>query len=133
MSKKLLFGLIASVLSINAFAETTSSTVTSKNYVDNVVATKQNTIPAAGTNTGTAGTAVVTYTNTAGTVGERGIYDGSGTYNSTNDANKLATASALNGAINNLPTIETSKLTCYDNDCTLWTVADQEVYGEDND
>ena len=131
MKRTFLFAIIASILSINAYAVT--STVTSKDYVDTEVAKKQNTIPAAGTNTGTAGTAVVTYTNTAGTVGERGIYDGSGTYNSTNDANKLATASALNSAINNLPTIETSKLTCYDNDCTLWTVADQEVYGEDND
>ena len=132
MKRTFLFAAIASILSINAYA--VSATVTSKDYVDTEVAKKQNTIPAAGTNTGTAGTAVVTYTNTAGTVGERGIYDGSGTYNSTNDANKLATASALNSAINNLPTIETSKLTCYDSpDCTLWTVADQEVYGEDND
>ena len=132
MKRTFLFATIASVLSINAYAVT--STVTSKDYVDAEVAKKQNTIPMAGTNTGTAGTAVVTYTNTAGTVGERGIYDGSGTYNSTNDANKLATASALNSAINNLPTIETSKMVCEDSpDCTLWRVTDQEVYGEDND
>ena len=132
MKKYMLFGVLASVFALDAYAVT--STVTSKDYVDTEVAKKQNTIPAAGANTGTAGTAVVTYTDTAGTVGERGIYDGSGTYNSTNDANKLATASALNSAINNLPTIETSKLTCYDSpDCTLWTVSDQEVYGEDND
>ena len=132
MSKKLLLlGAIASIIAINSvFGDTT---VTSKDYVDTEVAKKQNTIPAAGTNTGTAGTAVVTYTNTAGTVGERGIYDGSGTYNSTNDANKLATASALNSAINNLPTIETSKMVCEDSpDCTLWRVTDQEVYGESN-
>ena len=130
MSKKtLLLGAIASVLTINAFAVT--STVTSKDYVDTEVAKKQNTIPAAGTNTGTAGTAVVTYTGTAGTIGERGIYSDSTSYTAGTDANKLATASALNGAISNLPTIETSKLTCYDSpDCTLWTVADQEVYGE---
>ena len=126
----LLFVCIASVLSINAYAVT--STVTSKDYVDAEVAKKQNTIPVAGTNTATPGTSVVMYTATAGTVGERGIYSG-GTYTAGTDANKLATAAALNSAITNLPTIETSKLTCYDSpDCTLWTVSDQEVYGENN-
>ena len=130
----LAIGAVASIITINSsFADTTTSTVTSKGYVDAVVGTKQNTIPAANTNSGTPGTSVVMYTNTAGTIGERGIYDGSNTYNSTNDANKLATASALNGAVNNIPTITTSKLTCSNSpDCTLWSIDDQTVYGESN-
>ena len=128
----LTIGAFASVLTINsAFA--TSSTVTSKQYVDTEVAKKQNTIPVAGTNTANPGTSVVMYTNTAGTVGERGIYSDSTNYTAGTDANKLVTASALNGAVSNLPTMTTSKLTCVDSpDCTLWTVADQEVYGEGN-
>ncbi len=126
----LTFGAIASILTINSVIADT--TVTSKNYVDAEVAKKQNTIPVAGTNTANPGTSVVMYTNTAGTVGERGIYSG-GTYTAGTDANNLVTASALNGAVNNIPTITTSKLTCMDSpDCTLWTVADQEVYGEGN-
>ena len=71
MSKKsLLFGAIASIIAINSvFADTT---VTSKTYVDT---TRQATIPASGTNAATPGTTVVTYTNTAGTIGERGIFN----------------------------------------------------------
>ena len=113
----LTFGAIASILTINSVIADT--TVTSKNYVDAEVAKKQNTIPVAGTNTANPGTSVVMYTNTAGTVGERGIYSG-GTYTAGTDANNLVTASALNGAVNNIPTITTSKLTCMDSpDCTL--------------
>ena len=46
MSKKtLLFGTIASIIAVNSvFADTTTSTVTSKNYVDAEVAKKQNII-----------------------------------------------------------------------------------------
>ena len=47
------------------------NTVASKAYVD----TKQVKIPVAGTNASNAGTSVVTYTNTAGTIGERGFFD----------------------------------------------------------
>ena len=47
------------------------NTVASKAYVD----TKQVKIPAAGTNANTPGESVVTYTDTAGTIGERGIFD----------------------------------------------------------
>ena len=188
MKKYLLFGLIASVLSINAYA--VSATVTSKDYVDT---TRQATIPATGTNSATPGDTVVTYTSTAGTIGERGIYDGSDdydsstdadnlvtagallqvtdeildtmpdlptgtagtvpvynihgelgsaergiydgstTYNSSTDADKLVTAAALQdvqNSVENLPTIETSKMVCVDSpDCTLWSVVDQTVYG----
>ena len=127
----LTFGAFASIIAINSVLADT--VVTSKQYVDTEVAKKQNTIPVAGTNTANPGTSVVMYTNTAGTVGERGIYSDSTNYTAGTDANKLVTASALNGAVSNLPTMTTSKLTCVDSpDCTLWTVADQEVYGEGN-
>ena len=127
----LTFGAFASIIAINSVLADT--VVTSKQYVDTEVGKKQNTIPAAGTNNGALGISVVMYTNTAGTVGERGIYSDSTNYTAGTDANKLVTASALNGAVSNLPTMTTSKLTCMDSpDCTLWTVADQEVYGEGN-
>ena len=70
----LTIGAIASILSINSVFATTS-TVTSKDYVDAADALKQNKIPATGTNASTPGSTVVTYTSTAGTIGERGIFD----------------------------------------------------------
>ncbi len=103
----LFFACIASVVSINAYAVT--STVTSKDYVDTEVGKKQNTIPVAGTNTANPGTSVVMYTATAGTVGERGIYSG-GTYTAGTDANKLVTAAALKYTMNNIPTMTTSNM-----------------------
>ncbi len=121
-------GAIASVCTVGAFAEN-ENIVTSKGYVDSAVGTKQNTIPAAETNSATPGTSVVMYTGTAGTIGERAIYD-STTYTS-NDANKLVTAASLNGTVNNIPTITTSKLTCSNSpDCTLWDLSDQTVLGQ---
>ena len=120
-----------------AFAETTATdrkTVSSKAYVDTSVETRQAKIPAAGTNSGTLGTAVVTYTTTGnGTIGERGIYDNPANYTAGTDANKLVTASALKGSVTNLPTMETSKLTCANpGTCSLWTIEDQQVYGDEN-
>ena len=127
----LIFGGILAIAG-NAYAVT--STVTSQDYVDTEVGKKQNTIPVAGTNTANPGTSVVMYTATAGTVGERGIYSDSTNYTAGTDANKLVTAAALNGAVNNIPTMTTSKLECVDSpDCNLWRVVDQDVYGEDND
>ena len=104
-------------------------TVTSVNYVTNQIATRQAKIPVAGTNNGTAGTSVVMYTGTAGTIGERQIFSG-GNYTS-GDSNKLVTAGALDSAVTNIPTITTSKLTCANqaDGCTLWTIDDQTVYG----
>ena len=134
MKKYLLFGLIASVLSINSVLAT-SSTVTSKDYVDTQDALKQNKIPAAGTNASTPGDTVVTYTSTAGTIGERGIYDEDiyaegGEYNSSD----LVTVGVIDSVIDeiyNQPTISTSKLVCMDSpDCTLWVVDNQTVKGE---
>ncbi|MBQ6736305.1 MAG: hypothetical protein IJQ90_02335 [Alphaproteobacteria bacterium] len=121
MSKKLLFGAIASVLTINAYA--VSSTVTSKQYVDT---TRQATIPASGTNSETPGETVVTYTSTAGTIGERGIYEGN-LYNKLTDANKLVTADVAYRAgkcvYNSIPNIYCTE---YDsnNNCLLMGVAE---------
>ena len=70
IKKSFLLGAIASVIAINSvFADTI---VTSKSYVDT---TRQATIPAAETNIETPGVSVVTYTDTAGTIGERGIFN----------------------------------------------------------
>ena len=91
MKQALFIGAIASVLTINSVLAT-SSTVTSKDYVDAQDALKQNKIPATGTNASTPGDTVVTYTQTGnGTIGERGIYAGN-RYNENTDANKLVTA-----------------------------------------
>ena len=67
-------GIIAAITMGNAMA-TDENTVTSKSYVDARDELKQNKIPATGTNASTPGDTVVTYTSTAGTIGERGIYD----------------------------------------------------------
>ena len=118
------------------------------------VETKQNKIPATGTNASTPGDTVVTYTSTAGTIGERGIYDGTGTMGSDD----LITAGAVQGQISGINTsitninnniddatynitsqtlesIEIQKLTCANpcregkncaegTYCTLWQIAD---------
>ena len=129
------FGLCVFMVG-TAYAETTQAdrkTVSSKAYVDTSVDTRQQKIPAANPNNTTIGVSVVTYTNTGnGTIGERQIYDGTNNYTS-GDANKLVTASALKGSVTNLPTMETSKLTCANTPtCSLWTIEDQQVYGDEN-
>ena len=130
------FGLCVFMVGI-AYAETTSldrKTVSSKAYVDTSVETRQEKIPAANPNNTNIGVSVVTYTNTGnGTIGERQIYDGTNNYTS-GDANKLVTASALKSSVTSLPTMETSKLTCANESagCTLWTIVDQQVYGQQN-
>jgi hypothetical protein len=120
----------------NAYADPTPldrKTVSSKAYVDTSVETRQNKIPAATTNAGTPGVSVVTYTETGnGVIGERGIYDGTEDY-TNGDANKLVTASALKDSVTNIPTMDTSKLTCADSPtCSLWNIVDQEVYGDED-
>ena len=125
MKRTFLFATIASVLATGAYA--TSATVTSRDYVDAQDALKQNKIPVTGTNSATPGDTVVTYTSTAGTIGERGIYDGSNGYNSRTDANKLVTAAALQ-----IPTTTVTKKSCYqyqDGDCILWILSEQAVLG----
>ena len=134
-TKLTIAAIVGALVTLQSFAADPTpaerKTVTSVNYVTNQIATRQAKIPVAGTNTSNAGTSVVMYTGTAGTVGERGIY--SGTNYTSNDANKLVTASALNSAVTTLPTMATSKLTCANSpECTLWTIDDQTVYGNGN-
>ena len=129
MLKKILLSSMLSIVATGAFA--VSSTVTSKDYVDDLVATKQVKIPAAGATGVGAGETIITYTGAAGTIGERGIYSDASSYNATTDADKIITASALNGAVSNISTTETSKLTCYDTNCTLWNIGTQTAYGAD--
>ena len=69
------------------------NTITSKEYVDGQVATLQTQIPAKNTNT------VLTNTGTAGTIGEKAIYDTTAAYGAQSDA--LVTAGAFNSAIQN--------------------------------
>ena len=113
-------GAIVSALTINSVFATGENIVASKSYVD----TKQIKLHAANANPANNGTTVVTYTDTEGTPGERGIYDGSTTYSAATDSDSLITAGALGAAV---PSIETTKLTCANqNDgCTLWTISDQ--------
>ena len=120
-----------------AYAEITVAdrkTVSSKAYVDTEVGTRQPLIPATNPDNETLGVSVVTYTETGnGTIGERGIYNNPNSYTENTDANKLVTASALKGSVANLPTLTTSKLTCANpGTCTLWTVQDQQVYGDED-
>ncbi len=145
MSKKPLFiGAIASIIAINSvFADTT---VTSKTYVDT---TRQATIPATGTNASTPGSTVVTYTGTAGQIGERGIVEPSVDYADMPDANKLVTMGQMSEfahsvfdniedlgnqieQVTNLPETTVTYKTCYqevNGDCILWNLTDKDVYG----
>ena len=133
----LTFGAIASILTINSVFATTS-TVTSKDYVDAADALKQNKIPATGTNAATPGSTVVTYTGTAGQIGERGIIAGWENYDYANgtDDNKLVTAGAVVGQVNdiydeiysipdNLPNAMVTRVECaeYQNgECILFSL-----------
>ena len=77
MNKKILFGLIGAIFATGAFGEATTQTVTTQNYVDTNFQTK---IPAKsvtwsyGNNTNTV-PSVITATDTAGMVDQRGIYN----------------------------------------------------------
>ncbi|MBQ6736212.1 MAG: hypothetical protein IJQ90_01865 [Alphaproteobacteria bacterium] len=89
----LTLGAIASVLSLNAYA--TSSTVTSRDYVDNVVATKQAKIPAQ------SGDYVVMYPNDEngeddGEIGMRAIITDVSNYD---EGDELVTVGAINSAL----------------------------------
>ena len=138
MKKYILFTAIASVLSINAYA--VSATVTSKDYVDT---TRQATIPASGTNSATPGDTVVTYTSTAGTIGERGICDADAYDDGDCSDTNLVTTDVIGSVIDyvdeamNLPTITTTNRTCAgwienashtNENCILWQLVDQTVY-----
>ena len=154
MKRTFLFATIASILSINAYA--VSATVTSKDYVDT---TRQATIPASGTNSATPGDTVVTYTDTAGTIGERGIFDwGTGwdrqnnEFVSGHETDLLAAGSIIldlvdiydsvteiSDTVNNLPEKTVTYKTCTewsgtphtDANCLLWNLSDSTVYGSE--
>lgn len=88
---------------------------------------KQATIPATGTNSATAGTTVITYTGTAGQIGERGIYSDASSYTAGTDANKLVAASALNTVQTAVTALQNCTHTCASSDggttpCDLITI-----------
>ena len=109
IKKSFLLGAIASVIAINSvFADTI---VTSKKYVDDRDALKQDKITA-----GTTGN-VVLYNGTQNgqtQFSERAIYDGSNDYDETTDANKLITAGAVNTMAPELPTGNSGYAVLYD-------------------
>ena len=134
MKRTFLFATIASILSINAYA--VSSTVTSKDYVDT---TRQATIPAFGTNSETPGETVVTYTDTAGTIGERFIFDGElPRFIDDDDDIELTTVRGVKSLLEsatNLPEKTVTYKTCVswsgtphtDANCLLWNLSDTNV------
>ena len=82
---------------------------------------------------------VITYDENGFAGGARGIYDGSTTYDSSTDADKLVTASVVLNVANNMPTTTTTNKVCTewvanaahtDANCLLWDLIDQTVYGE---
>ncbi len=74
MSKKLLFAMAIAAVAGNGDVYKRQQTVTTQNYVDTNFQTK---IPAAGTNAATLGNTIVTYTDNAGTIGERQFFTSS--------------------------------------------------------
>ena len=113
--KKILL-IIGIVTCSGAFADTTPSTgdktTTSKTYVTNQLATKQNKIGA-----GTNGS-VVTYTGDEGVVGQKAVYKETAAYN----ANALVEAGQVNTAIQNGIN---GHVTCAESDsqgCLLWQI-----------
>ena len=117
------------------------NTVTSKSYVDAMDATKQGIIPVTGTNASTPGTTVVTYTGTAGTIGERAIFDYETGWDegwvAEGHEDELVTAEAMGEVVSDVVITEISnmqdgqepvrvvKTTCANSpDCTLWTMQD---------
>lgn len=144
MSKKtLLFGAIASVLTINSVIADT--VVTSQTYVDNADALKQDKITA-----GTTGN-VVLYNGTQNgqtQFSERAIYDGTNDYDETTDANKLITAGAVDGMVGDvydyvddeisnipapeLPTGQPNYVVTYDEDGNVGGERGIYEYGDEN-
>ena len=130
MIKKVLLFLSATVLMICPSFASVDSIITTKGYVDTEIETKQLKIPAAGAPNVGIGDSVITYTNTDGSLGERGVYTGANDYDATSDSDKLITASALNSAFTTLPALETNRLTCANpGTCNLWAITPQTAYG----
>ena len=126
--KRILIGTMAVMMTVPCFAAG-ENVLTSKPYVDDAVSTRQDKIPAANPSNTNLGETVMTYTaNGDGEIGERELFTG-GTYDATNDADKLITASALKSAFT-LPETQTTKLTCANpGTCDLWTITNQTAYG----
>ncbi len=126
----LTFGAIASFLTLNAFADTTS-TVTSRNYVDAQDALKQNLIPAAYTNEDELGETVVTYTEEEGIIGERGICDVDADSGDGCSKDDLVTRDLLGVSVTtNKVCVEWVENAAHiDRNCLLWDLTDQYVYG----
>ncbi len=131
MSKRpLLLGAVASIIAINSvFADTT---VTSKQYVDT---TRQATIPAAGTNANTPGSTVVTYTDTAGTIGERWICNAASIELNLCDNDNLVQVDALSyfaprltaNVVTTKNCVEWSSSSHSDENCLLWDLTNTPV------
>jgi len=120
-------GIISAVIG-TAYA-TGENTVTSKSYVDTQDALKQDKIPISGTNSATPGSTVVTYTGTAGTIGERGIYDGS-TELYGGDFNDITTISGVYNVIMDLGGTNVVQKQCANPPtCTLWELVDVRALG----
>ena len=115
--RKFLMTLLAVSVVRNAFATAGDDDATSKLYVDTNVATRQDAATANNANT------VMTYTDTAGTVGTKGIYDASGSY--AEQQNALVSADVANAAIMNAINME---FECAewnpndDTDCWKWRI-----------
>ena len=149
----LTFGAIASILTINSVMADTTSTVTSRGYVDAAVATKQNKIGATGANF-TNGSVVET-TGTEGVVTQRGIFNPATDFDEEEGGvadgheGDLVTAGlvvskinevydALYDEVENMPTTTVAYKTCTewsgtphtDANCLLWSLGNKTVYGE---
>jgi len=108
--------IVAFLLVLNiGIADAADKTITSKTYVDNQIATKQDKIPAVDTKT------VITHTGTAGEIGEKGIYDSNGNY--AEQQTSLVTAGDANTGINNALANE---FVCIEEDtdgtCLIWKI-----------
>ena len=108
--------IVAFLLVLNiGIADAADKTITSKTYVDNQIATKQDKIPAVDTKT------VITHTGTAGEIGEKGIYDSNGNY--AEQQTSLVTAGDANTGIN---TALANEFVCIEEDtdgtCLIWSL-----------
>lgn len=109
------------ILNIGIAYGASDKTITSKTYVDNQLATKQDKIRAIDDKT------VITHTGSAGEIGEKGIYDSNESY--ADQQTSLVTAGDANTGINNA--LE-NEFVCVDEDtdgtCLLWKVKNQTEY-----
>ncbi len=112
-----IFVAICIIFSCVAYADTT---LTSKNYVDNAVATKQDIVPRKNTNT------VLTHTGESGNIGEKEIYDT--TDNFAAQQHDLVTAGVADAAIQNAVDTEFVCVEWHENDehtdenCLGWQI-----------